>query len=92
MKSRVDVTQADLSGALKLMGDHLSKRVSEQGSGGFISHAEMLGAVLDQFGRLQAAVNSKGEPNVFAELIDTCVESLFGAASIIANKRAAQKV
>lgn len=89
MNERVKVQAGEVHGAFKLFADALQDRIKEKGDGSFISLNEIKGAVGGEVYELEMAVHAKDETQTIAELLDIAVGSIFGIASIMANRRAA---
>ena len=92
MDRRVPVTEEDLLGAMRALESALSVRVKEKGNGSFISLLEMHGSLDQELIEFKDEVHAKEEDKALLEILDLAVACVFGFASVIANRRAVQKI
>jgi len=83
---RPEITADDVNAAITHLQRVMAKALNKQGTGGFISRHEILGALTEEFKEVVDAVHCKSLDKVAVELFDVAVVCVFGAACIIEGK------
>lgn len=91
MKQSIDLTDAQIGFALKLLGSALNDRLKEKGRDSFVNAHEILGATEVEVAELREAVHQKIPVNVIAELLDVAVGCVVGISSLHAHEMANSK-
>lgn len=90
MDQRVDVTDQEMTEAMRLIGEGLQKRILQKGRKCFIGPHEIFGMVAEEFNKELMDAMHKNDRSAFVEeLIDVGVTCLFGIASMRAQARVA---
>ena len=82
MKQSVELTEEQISIALKLLGVALNRRIQEKGRDSFVNAHEILGATEVEVAELREAVHKKVTIDIISELLDVAVGCVVGVASL----------
>jgi hypothetical protein len=88
MDQRVEVSAAELGAALKMVGDGLTRRLTDKGRMCLIGPHEIYGIAAEEFNHeLLGALHGNDRPRFTEELVDVAVTCVFGLASLMARTR-----
>lgn len=83
---RPNVTRSTLDDRARELSTAVEVRVVKHGPGAFVSNAEALGVVVEEYHELVDAVRSNDDGAVYAELMDVAVACLWALASMHARR------
>lgn len=85
MKQSVEVTEEQISDALRMLGTNLRGWLLQKGRHSFVNAAEILGTTQLEVRQLEQAVQIKEPQRIIEELLDVAVGCVLGVASMKAH-------
>jgi len=78
---RPETTADEVNIAIHRLQKAIAKALNEKGTGGFVSHHEILGALSEEFREVENAVRSEDSDEIVEKLFNVAVVSVLGVIS-----------